>query len=315
MNERYGRDYDDDNDAREDWDDRSERGRSQRDFSRGERDRPNWGGGRSWNQSSGERGGNPESNRSQSGVGARYGHPQYDRGMPYSGEYGGSGYGGSNYGAGSVSGGGRGYGSYGAGGSSSGSYGAGGYSGGERGASSGYRGQYGQSEQYPRRYEGGSSGRPWDSGRREESWGNRNDVFEYRSSYGSQGSGGFFGKGPKGYTRSDERIREDVCDRLSDDDEVDASDIAVTVKDGEVTLDGTVPDRRSKHRAEDLAEAVSGVKDVHNSLRPQKGILQEIGDRVTGRADAEQHGHFGSGTRNSGGTTGTATSTSTANRT
>jgi hypothetical protein len=30
--------------------------------------------------------------------------------------------------------------------------------------------------------------------------------------------GGFFGKGPKGYTRSGDRIREDVCDRLSYDD-------------------------------------------------------------------------------------------------
>src|SRR6187431_1632181 len=50
------------------------------------------------------------------------------------------------------------------------------------------------------------------------------------------------GKGPKGYKRPDHRIREDVCDRLSDDDELDASEITVTVKDGEVTLEGTVND-------------------------------------------------------------------------
>lgn len=42
------------------------------------------------------------------------------------------------------------------------------------------------------------------------------------------------GKGPKGYQRSDERIKEDVCDRLSDDDYLDASDIDVQVTGHEV---------------------------------------------------------------------------------
>jgi osmotically-inducible protein OsmY len=108
-----------------------------------------------------------------------------------------------------------------------------------------------------------------------------------------------YGKGPKGYTRSDERIREDVCDRLSDDDEVDARDITVTVKNAEVILEGSVNDRRSKHRAEDIAESVSGVKDVTNHLRARKGLLQELGDKISGDDDAEHHGHRGSGTRNS----------------
>jgi osmotically-inducible protein OsmY len=107
-----------------------------------------------------------------------------------------------------------------------------------------------------------------------------------------------YGKGPKGYVRSDERIREDVCDRLSDDDEIDARDITVTVKNAEVILEGSVADRRSKHRAEDVAEAVSGVKDVTNHLRARKGLFQELGDKITGDDDAEHHGHRGSGTRN-----------------
>src|SRR4029077_3266456 len=38
------------------------------------------------------------------------------------------------------------------------------------------------------------------------------------------GMGRYYGKGPKGYVRSDDRIRDDVCDRLSDDDDVDASE-------------------------------------------------------------------------------------------
>jgi osmotically-inducible protein OsmY len=75
------------------------------------------------------------------------------------------------------------------------------------------------------------------------------------------------GKGPRGYRRSDARIQEDVSDRLTDDPDVDASDITVTVKEGEVTLDGHVDSRFAKRRAEDCAEDVSGVAHVQNNLR------------------------------------------------
>jgi hypothetical protein len=78
--------------------------------------------------------------------------------------------------------------------------------------------------------------------------------------------GPFSGRGPKGYRRSDDRIREDVCEALTRDGDLDASGIDVSVDDNEVTLEGTVPDRRSKRRAEDLAEQ-RGVRDVHNRLR------------------------------------------------
>ncbi len=78
---------------------------------------------------------------------------------------------------------------------------------------------------------------------------------------------GHRGRGPKGYTRSDDRIREDVNDRLSDDYYLDASDIEVMVASAEVTLTGTVNTRNDKRRAEDLAESVSGVRNVENRLR------------------------------------------------
>jgi osmotically-inducible protein OsmY len=74
------------------------------------------------------------------------------------------------------------------------------------------------------------------------------------------------GRGPKGYTRSDERIREDVCERLTDDPFIDASDINLTVRDGTVTLEGRVDERWMKHRVEDLVEGLSGVKQVENRL-------------------------------------------------
>jgi osmotically-inducible protein OsmY len=104
----------------------------------------------------------------------------------------------------------------------------------------------------------------------------------------SQG-GSFAGRGPKGYTRTDDRIREDVCDRLSMDDEVDASEIEVQVKDGEVTLEGSVQTRHMKHQAEDVIEDLPGVKDVHNRLRVMKGFLNELKDKVTGDED---QGHY-----------------------
>jgi hypothetical protein len=78
------------------------------------------------------------------------------------------------------------------------------------------------------------------------------------------------GKGPKGYKRSDERIREDVCERLTDHHEVDASEIEVSVEAGEVTLKGMVSARRDKLMAEHIAEGVSGVIDIHNQIRVRR---------------------------------------------
>lgn len=75
------------------------------------------------------------------------------------------------------------------------------------------------------------------------------------------------GRGPRSFQRSDERIREDVCECLTDDPQIDASDLEVAVKACEVTLSGTVSSRRDKRHAERIAESVSGVKDVHNTLR------------------------------------------------
>jgi len=51
---------------------------------------------------------------------------------------------------------------------------------------------------------------------------------------------------------------------------VDASNIEVTVSNGEVTLTGTVDSRAAKRRAEDRAESVSGVCNVQNNLRIER---------------------------------------------
>jgi osmotically-inducible protein OsmY len=91
----------------------------------------------------------------------------------------------------------------------------------------------------------------------------------------------FRGRGPKGYRRSDERIREDVNDRLSDDNYLDASDIEVAVSETIVTLTGSVSTRADKRRAEDIAEGVSGVTNVENRLRVTRSSLDRTRDLGT----------------------------------
>lgn len=85
---------------------------------------------------------------------------------------------------------------------------------------------------------------------------------------GSEGRGWrgrYAGVGPKNYQRSDERIREDVNDSLTSAD-LDASEIDVEASQGIVTLKGSVESRTDKRHAEDIADRVPGVRDVHNEL-------------------------------------------------
>jgi osmotically-inducible protein OsmY len=77
----------------------------------------------------------------------------------------------------------------------------------------------------------------------------------------------YAGQGPSTYKRSDARIEEDVNEGLTEDHHVDAREISVVVKGGEVTLNGTVRDRSQKRRAEDVADSVTGVTHVQNNLR------------------------------------------------
>jgi osmotically-inducible protein OsmY len=82
---------------------------------------------------------------------------------------------------------------------------------------------------------------------------------------------GHRGRGPAGYKRSDERINDEVHERLTDDPWVDASNISISVSGGEVTLSGTVDEREAKHRAERIVEDISGVAHVQNNLRVERG--------------------------------------------
>jgi hypothetical protein len=92
--------------------------------------------------------------------------------------------------------------------------------------------------------------------------------------------GPFTGRGPRGFQRSDERIREEVCDRLWQHGGIDATDVEVTVKDAEVTLQGSVEDRGQRRVAEAMAESVWGVQQVQNLIRVGRGARGEEPGRV-----------------------------------
>jgi osmotically-inducible protein OsmY len=109
---------------------------------------------------------------------------------------------------------------------------------------------------------------------------------ERRRSLDEARKGSQRGRGPRDYRRSDERIREDINDRLTDHEYLDAYDIQAAVSDGEVTLSGTVNTRRDKRLAEDLADSVSGVKNVQNQLRVGQVARVEEKNVTTGQAYA-----------------------------
>jgi osmotically-inducible protein OsmY len=150
---------------------------------------------------------------------------------------------------------------------------------------SGFGRSGGYQERSPR-YGNSGSGQPgWSSargpeGRMSNGYGEMNwegDEFESRNAGFRGGSGSdwssegrYAGRGPKGYTRSDERIKEEISDALTAHGGIDASECTVQVSDGEVTLEGEVETREMKRAVEDVAEACSGVKQVHNRLRIAK---------------------------------------------
>lgn len=78
---------------------------------------------------------------------------------------------------------------------------------------------------------------------------------------------GYEGLGPKGYKRSDERIKEDVCDALYKSYDIDASEVEVDVQGGIVNLRGAVDSRETKRMTEDVVDTIAGVVDVHNELK------------------------------------------------
>ena len=137
--------------------------------------------------------------------------------------------------------------------------------------------QQGRSGSYGEQY-----GLGFGAGDRAGGYGDQFGGLRYGGPYaGSEQAGTHYGRGPKNYRRSDERIREDVSEELTYHGGVDASDVEVRVENGEVYLTGTVSSRAEKRQAEDIAERVRGVRDVHNQLRVQGGgVISRVADAL-----------------------------------
>ena len=82
--------------------------------------------------------------------------------------------------------------------------------------------------------------------------------------------GPYTGRGPKNFTRRDDRIRDEIADRLTADPWIDPSEVDVAVESGRVVLSGTVADRQVKYRIEEVADSVSGVGDVENRIKVRR---------------------------------------------
>lgn len=75
---------------------------------------------------------------------------------------------------------------------------------------------------------------------------------------------------PRGYTRTDERIRDQICERLTFTSGLDVSEVSVDVDKGKVTLSGTVHERSQKYAIEDMADNTFGVTEVENNIKVEK---------------------------------------------
>ncbi|TWI01729.1 BON domain-containing protein [Luteimonas cucumeris] len=150
-------------------------------------------------------------------------------------------------------------------------YGRQGSLGGGRGAYPGnyQAGQYGEDRSREDRWQESHAGGRQGSGYQSMSQPGYGSSMQHGEHYSGM-VGGFRGRGPKNYSRSDDRITEDLNERLMDADDIDASEVSVRVKDGVATLEGTVQHRWTKHRIEDVAESCSGVKDVENRIRVER---------------------------------------------
>ena len=115
-------------------------------------------------------------------------------------------------------------------------------------------------------------------GSTEHDYSQSNPDVGYAAPYDNRfGRGAFAGIAPKNYQRSDARIEEDICERLTAHSQIDPSGLEVKVVQGEVILTGEVPTRRMKRIAEDLADEIPGVRDVNNQLHVREQHSNETG--------------------------------------
>src|SRR4030081_2163166 len=83
---------------------------------------------------------------------------------------------------------------------------------------------------------------------------------------------------PEAIMRSDSEIERDVKEELQWDPDLDATDIAVSVKKGVITLTGFVRSYTDKYEAEAAAKRVAGVAGVANDIEVRMPSVDERPD-------------------------------------
>jgi osmotically-inducible protein OsmY len=230
---------------------------------------------------------------------------QYDRYGASQGGFGGPSYGSQNFqrnmgGRGTQSG-------YGAsrGGGGMNEYGTPGYETAGYDSELGYSGQSMSGRGYGSEYRSGSSS-GYGSGGYGSSSGYQLGSQQRDSGYQQRS---YRGLGPQNYQRADDRIRDDVHEKLTESDEIDARNIMVDVNQGNVTLTGTVPERRMRYAAEDLVEGCMGVSNINNQLKVQREEERSsLGSSSMGSSSSSSGSSLGSSTGSSGSSLGTSSS-------
>lgn len=81
--------------------------------------------------------------------------------------------------------------------------------------------------------------------------------------------GPYSGLGPRGYNDAGDPAGQEVASRLTQHGQVDASNIEITIDNGEVLLEGTVDSEETKRLAQEALESIGGVSSVQNLLQVQ----------------------------------------------
>jgi osmotically-inducible protein OsmY len=131
----------------------------------------------------------------------------------------------------------------------------------------------------------------------------------YGQGYGQHGARRLT-SGPKGYQRSDERLKEDISERLMESHHIDSSDVSIEVRGAKVVLDGTVPSRHMKHAIEDLVDVCPGVQDIDNRVRvANQNMRQSQGSHSQSLTGSSTSTGIGTGSSLGSGTTGSGVTT------
>jgi len=83
-------------------------------------------------------------------------------------------------------------------------------------------------------------------------------------------------------SRPNDDIRKDILTALLNDPATESYQVSASVKDAVVTLTGTVGSKAESQLAQQVAESVKGVKDIHNDL-----VINYAGKRTDGEITAD----------------------------